>query len=224
MSGRSAGHRWLLLSTASRMCRVAASALQALMSGHDPAHQHRDQDRARPAQSAGRRPWRQRREARCGARRGCRRRRRPRPLHRAVHHRLSARGPRAQAGVRGCGAGARGGAGRRDGRRRPRRHRRHDLAGGGQALQFDCAARRRPGGGAAPQGRSAQLRRLRREARVRRRPNAGAGQLPRRAPRRADLRGHLEGRGHASACRRPARRSCSCPTARRSTGPSPTCA
>ena len=33
-------------------------------------------------------------------------------------------------------------------------------------------------------------------------PDAGADQLPRRAHRRADLRGHLEGRGRASACRR----------------------
>ena len=30
--------------------------------------------------------------------------------------------------------------------------------------------------------------------------------------------------GRPSACARPAPRSCSCPTARRSTGPSPTCA
>ena len=39
------------------------------------------------------------------------------------------------------------------------------------------------------------------------RPDAGPGQLPRRAHRRADLRGHLAGRGHASACRRRARSS-----------------
>ena len=49
--------------------------------------------------------------------------------------------------------------------------------------------------GRALQGRPAQLRRVRREARVRRRADAGAGQLPRRAHRRADLRGHLEGGG-----------------------------
>ncbi len=42
------------------------------------------------------------------------------------------------------------------------------------------------------QGRSAELRRLRREARVRGRAAAGPDHVPRRAPRRADLRGHLE--------------------------------
>ncbi len=45
--------------------------------------------------------------------------------------------------------------------------------------------------GGAPQGRSAELRRVRREARVRARADAGAGEFPRRAARRADLRGYL---------------------------------
>ena len=117
---------------------------------------------------------------------------------------------------------ARRGAGGRDRRRRPRRDRRHHLGRGRQALQLGGAARRRPHRGRAPQGRPAQLRRVRREARVRPGADAGPGQLPRRAHRRADLRGHLEGRGVrvpagdglGDADRRP--------TARRSTGPSPT--
>ena len=46
-------------------------------------------------------------------------------------------------------------------------------------------------GGSALQGRSAELRRVRREAGVCARAAAGPDQLPRRAPRRADLRGHL---------------------------------
>src|SRR3546814_5315046 len=46
----------------------------------------------------------------------------------------------------------------------------------------------------ALQGGSAELRRLRREAGVRARPDARAGQLPPRPPGRAHLRGHLEGR------------------------------
>ena len=44
----------------------------------------------------------------------------------------------------------------------------------------------------ALQARPAQLQRVRREARVQGRAHAGAGQLPRRAPRPADLRGHVD--------------------------------
>ena len=47
------------------------------------------------------------------------------------------------------------------------------------------------GAGRALQGRPAQLRRVRREARVRRGADAGTHRLSRRAHRRADLRGHL---------------------------------
>ena len=44
------------------------------------------------------------------------------------------------------------------------------------------------------QARPAELRGVRREAGVRRRPGAGADRVPRRAARRADLRGHLDRR------------------------------
>ena len=100
--------------------------------------------------------------------RGRRRGRRSRRLPRAVHHRLSPRGPRAQAGIRRRRTARRRGAGGGDRRRRARRDRRHHLGRGRQALQLDRAARRRPHPGRAPQGRPAQLRRVRREARVRR--------------------------------------------------------
>ena len=68
-----------------------------------------------------------------------------------------------------------------------------------QALQRRRAARRRAHRGAALQGRPAELRRVRRKARVRRRADAGAHEFPRRADRRADLRGHL-GTGAESEC------------------------
>src|SRR3569833_2093936 len=48
--------------------------------------------------------------------------------------------------------------------------------------------------GAALQGQFAELRRVRREARVRTGASAGARELPRRAPRRAGLRRHLDRR------------------------------
>ncbi len=76
----------------------------------------------------------------------------------------------------------------------PARAHRHALGRGRQALQRRRAARRRTHRGRALQGRSAELRRVRREARVRAGPAAGAGRLPRRAHRRADLRGHLDRR------------------------------
>ena len=67
-----------------------------------------------------------------------------------------------------------------------------------------------PDRGGAVQGRPAELRRLRREARVRPRPLARPDRLSRRAHRRADLRGHLgagPGRMHPRDRRRdPARR------------------
>ena len=58
----------------------------------------------------------------------------------------------------------------------------------------------------ALQGRSAQLRRVRREAGVRAGADARAGQLPRRAARPADLRGHL-GAGARGMHRRDRRRN-----------------
>ena len=80
------------------------------------------------------------------------------------------------------------------------------------------AARRRPGAGGELQGRPAQLRRVRREARVRPGTAAGPVQRPRRPHRRSDLRGHL-----GTRCRVPeetGRRSSSRPTARPSMRPS----
>ena len=61
--------------------------------------------------------------------------------------------------------------------RRARRAGRPALGRGRQALQRLCAARRRRDRGGALQGRSAELRRLRREARVRAGPAAGADRL-----------------------------------------------
>ena len=54
------------------------------------------------------------------------------------------------------------------------------------------------------QARSAQLRRVRREARLRAGPDAGPVQRARRAHRRADLRGHLDAGCRANAWPRPA--------------------
>ena len=138
-----------------------------------------------------RRHRRQRRQGARRARAGRARRRRPRRLLRAVHLRLSAGGPRAQAGAAGRLPRQGRGAGARDRRRRPGDADRHALGRGRQALQRLLPARRRRHRGGAAQGRPAELRRVRREARVRAGADAGAGELPRRAARRADLRGHL---------------------------------
>ena len=99
-------------------------------------------------------------------------------------------------------------------RARPRRHaavarsdgRLHNAV----ALVADGTSR------AALQARAAQLRRLRREARVRAGAAARAGRLPRRAPRPADLRGHLVRRRSRASRARRAPSCCSCRTARRS--------
>ena len=76
------------------------------------------------------------------------------------------------------------GARARDRGRRPRAAGRHALGEGRQTLQRGGAARWRRDHRAALQGRSAELRRVRRKARVRAGPDAGAGQFPWRAPRR----------------------------------------
>ena len=73
--------------------------------------------------------------------------------------------------------------------------RRHALARGRQALQRLCAARGRRDRGAPLQGRSAELRRVRREARVRAGADAGPDPDQGRAHRHSDLRGHLGSRG-----------------------------
>ena len=109
--------------------------------------------------------------------------------------RLSARGPGPQAGPAGRLPGQGRGAGARDRRRRPGHADRHAVGGGRQALQRLLRARSRRHRGGALQGRSAQLRGVRREARVRRRAQSRSGELSRRASRPADLRGHLGRRG-----------------------------
>ena len=117
----------------------------------------------------------------------------------AVHLRLSARGPRAQAGVPGRLPRQDRGTGARDRRWRPGDADRHALGRGRQALQRLLPARSGRDRRGPPQGRPAELRRVRREARVRAGTDAGAGQLPRRAPRHPDLRGHLGQRGGRDA-------------------------
>ena len=172
-------------------------------------------DRGRAAQSDRRRHRRQRRQGARGARAGRARRRRSRRVLRAVHLRLSAGRPGAQAGVAGRLPRRRS----RSWRARPPTAARRMLIGtpwveDGKLYNAYCLL----DGGAiaarALQGRPAELRRVRREARVRAGADAGAGEFPRRAARRADLRGHLgRGRGR-DAWPRPAPRSCSCRTAR----------
>ena len=135
-------------------------------------------------------------------------------LSRAVHLRLSARGSGAQAGVPGGLPRGDRGAGARDRRRRPGGAGRRAVGRGRQALQRLRAARGRQDRGRALQGRSAELRRVRREARVRARPDAGPDRAQGRAHRRADLRGHL-GRRRGRVHRRDRRaKSCWCRTAR----------
>ena len=65
----------------------------------------------------------------------------------------------------------------------------------GQALQRDAARRRRPRSGAGAEARAAQLRHVRREARLRPRPAARAGRVSRGEARHPDLRGYLAGHG-----------------------------
>ena len=119
--------------------------------------------------------------------------RRPRHVPGALPLRLSAGGPRAEAGLPGCLPQGLRGAGARDRRWRPGRAARPALARGRQALQRLCAARWRPDPVGALQGRPAELRRLRRE-----RASSRPVRCPARwcsaayPPRPADLRGHLE--------------------------------
>ena len=134
------------------------------------------QSRARPRRAGGR-----------GQRQGRRRR-----VFRAVHRRLSARGSGAQAGVPGCLPRRCREFGARDRRRRPGGAHRLALGRGRQALQCLCVARRRPHRDRPLQGQPAELRRVRREARVRAGTGARSRQLPRRADRPAGLRGYLD--------------------------------
>ena len=75
------------------------------------------------------------------------------------------------------------------------------LADGGKVRRPDAEAR------------AAQLRHVRREARVRARPAARADRVQGREARRADLRGHLAGDRSARISPRPAPSCCWCPTA-----------
>ena len=72
--------------------------------------------------------------------------------------------------------------------------RRHAVARGRQALQRHHLPRQRRDHRQALQGRPAELRRVRRQARLRARPDAGAAGLQGRAHRRADLRGRVDAR------------------------------
>ena len=142
-------------------------------------------------------------------------RRRPRHVPRALPRRLSARGSRPEAGLPGCLPPGLRGARARD---RPTAgpavliglpwvedgglYNAYALLDDGQ-----IAAR-------ALQGRSAELRRLRREARLHAGPAARPGGDPRRAHRHAGLRGHLGRRGRRVPRRDRRPRSCSCRTAR----------
>ena len=120
------------------------------------------------------------------------RRRRNRRLFRAIHRRLPAGRSGAQAGVPVRLPRRRRDTGARDRRRRAGRSDRYALGRGRQALQRLCAARRRARRGHPLQGQPAELRRIRRKARVRAGTGAGPGELPRRAARPADLRGYLD--------------------------------
>ena len=142
------------------------------------------------------------------------RRRRPHPVSRTVHRRLSAGRPGAQAGVPGGLPRRDRGARARDRRWRSGGAGRHAMGRGRQALQRRRAARRRPHRGAALQGRSAELRRVRREARVRARAAAGTGEFPRRAASACRSARTSGARSRSSASPRPAAKSCWCRTAR----------
>ncbi len=131
-------------------------------------------------------------KVRRGAQGSGRARRGHRSAARAFHRRLSAGRPRAQAVFSGrlpiCHWKA--------SRAKPATAVRRVLVGvpwveKGKLYNAVALAGRRPHRGAPFQGRSAELRRVRRKARVCVRSDARAGELPRCAGRRADLRGHL---------------------------------
>ena len=120
--------------------------------------------------------------------------RRPGADGRAGPRRIFPRGPGAEAVVReALPRGGRGIARRHQGRRAGA-VRRHAVARGRQALQRHHLPRQRRDRRQALQGRPAELRRVRRQARLRARPDAGAAGGQGRAHRRADLRGRLDAR------------------------------
>jgi hypothetical protein len=153
----------------------------------------RVQDHAGPAEPDGGGYRGQRRQGAHRPRPGRRRRFRPSGAARAVHHRLSAGGPRAQAGVPiGLPGGDRDpGAGNR--RWRTGHADRQPLGRGWQALQCLRAVGRRPHRRAALQGQPAELRRVRRKAPVRARARRWPCDHPRHPGRGSHLRGHLAG-------------------------------
>ena len=107
---------------------------------------------------------------------------------------LLPRGPGAEARLHeALPRGGRGVARRHQGRRAGP-VRRHAVARGRQALQRHHLPRQRRDRRQALQGRPAELRRVRRQARLRARPDAGAAGLQGRAHRRADLRGRVDAR------------------------------
>ena len=207
------------------ICRVALAAPAALISAHATCHQRCIQDRPRPAQPRRRRSRRQRRQAAHGPRRG-RQRRAPTssstpscssPAIRPRTSCASRRLPRAARALVEALAAETGDGGpgvivgtiwAEDGKL----YNSIALLDGGriQAVRHKVDL---PNYGVFDEKRVFDVR-----------AHAGSGQLPRRAHRRADLRGHLEGRGVrvpagdglGDADRRP--------TARRSTGRSPTSA
>ena len=98
-------------------------------------------------------------------------------------------------------------AGGGDGRWRPGAAGGLALARGWQAVQRRRAAGSGTRGSRPLQMRSAQLRRVRREARVHAEPAPGAGEFPQCAARRHGLRGYVDFRPSPNAWRRPAQKS-----------------
>ena len=176
----------LYLSYPSSVVRRPSSANHARPPCRSPCHCRcaAQPDRGRRLRQSRARPRRQGKSRK--------RPRRHRRFFRAFHCRLPARGSGAQAGVPGGLPRRRRDAGARHRRRRSRDARRRALGRGRQALQRLCAPRRRPDRDRPLQGQPAELRRVRREARVRAGTGAGPGKLPRRTARLAGLRGYLD--------------------------------
>ena len=186
---------------------IAAADDPEIDLGHEQGSRKPPRHCRSAAQPDRRRCRRQSRTRPRGARAGRARGRRHRRLLRTFHRRLSAGGFGAQAGVPGRLPRRCRDLGARHRRRRPRRADGDALGRRRQALQCLCAARSRGDRGDPLQGQSAELRRVRRKARVRPGSGAGAGRVPRRASRPADLRGHLDRLGRLRERGRNARRN-----------------
>ena len=146
---------------------IAGSGVPALDLCHERTSRRPSRHCGGAAQSRCRRCRRQPGTRPPRARAGRERWRRRRRLSRTFHRRISAGGSGAQARVPGGVPYGGRSAGARDRRRRPGRAHRHALGRGRQALQRLRPALRGPDRGDPLQGRSAELRRVRREARVR---------------------------------------------------------